>query len=145
MIYEFITTGDEITFAAISDNVAFACTVMVSQGKASCKRDNNGEELDLEAMMTNVTDPNRVIEGRLEMSLNQFVKENHAEMAKCFHSFAYGTVKDRGQYDEALAETQSAEEASGFKKNHESTNRTSLTAWVTMAWEFGEAIDKQFR
>ena len=144
MTYEFITTGDEITFKTEDDNVAFACTVMLGRGKAGCARYVNGEEHNLEAFLANTTDPNRAIESRLEMSLNAFVKENHAEMAKCFHSFAYGTIDNRDQYDQALAALKDPGEALEFKTSHENDNRTSLTTWVIMAWELGEAINKQF-
>jgi len=145
MIYEFITTGDEITFSAENDHIAFACTIMVSQGTASCKRYEQEKEIDLDAMVSNVTDPNRGIESRLEMSLDKFVKKNHPEMVKCFQSFAYGTIEKRSQYDDAIAALKDPKERLEFKTKHENDNRTSLTAWVIIAWELGEATAKKFK
>ena len=144
MTYEFITTGDEITFTTDSDKVAFACTVMLGKGKAGCKRYENPETIDLDAVVANTSDPNRAIESRLECSLKKFVQDNHKAMAECFHSFAYGTIQQRPQYDKTLEETQGPVAKLKFKIDHENNNRTSLTTWVLGAWELGEAIDKQF-
>ena len=144
MTYEYITTGDAITFIAEDDQIAFACTVMVSQGRAVCKRYEGSETIDIDSNVAITSDPNRAIESRLEGSLNKFVQQNHSEMAKCFLSFAYGTVQQRPAYDEVIASTKDPGQVKEFKQAHESDNRTSLTTSVIAAWELGDAINKQF-
>lgn len=144
MIYEFITTGDAITFTSDSDKVAFACTVMVGHGKAGCKRYQGKVEVDIDGTVAATADPQRAIESRLGSTLNQFIKDNTAEMVRCLWSFAYGTKEQRVQYNQALEGLKDDGARLEYKKVHENKNRTSLTTWVIGAWELGTAIDKQF-
>ena len=144
MTYEFITTGDAITFSTDSDKIAFACTVMLGHGKAGCKRYEGKVEVDIDGTVAATADPNRAIESRLGSSLNQFLKDNTTEMVKCFNSFAYGTKEQRPQYDQALEALKDPVKWLEYRAKHESDNRTSLTTWVIGAWELGEAIQKQF-
>ena len=144
MTYEFITTGDAVTFIAPNDKIALACTIMVGEGKAGCQRYEGREIVDLEAMTANVTDPTRAIESRLQTTLKKFIQENSSEMVKCFYSFAYGTIDGRAKYDAAIAELRDPNKLQEWKKVHEEANRTSLTTTVLSAWELGDAIKKQF-
>lgn len=144
MIYDFVTPSDAITFEAQDDKIAFACAVMLGLGKAGCHRFEKGEDIDIDTMLMFDTNPDKTMTETLGTKLNDFIKENHEEMAKCFQSFAYGDIGDRVQYNEAIAAITDKKKLEEFKKSHEDRNRTSLSKWVKGAWEYAEAIEKQF-
>jgi len=145
MTYDFITPSDSITFLADDDKVAFACGIMLGKGKTGCKRYQGTEEVDIETVMILDASPNKTIEEYLGCGLNQFVIENSKDVAKCFNSFAYGTISDRAEYNKACAAITDPKKLKRFKVDHGEDNRTSLATWVAGAWEYGEAIKKQFQ
>jgi hypothetical protein len=142
-IYEFVTPSDPITFKTDDDKVAYACAVVLGNGKAGCHRhDEKGNEVNLNTMLMLCADPEPVIKEDLGMSLDEFLDKNRLKMAECFLSFAYGSVSDRITYDDAMAAITDEEKRKEFKAKHEDRNRSSMSKWVKYAWQVGENLKK---
>lgn len=137
MIYEFITPSDPITFIANDDKIAIAVTIVLSNGKAAC-RNEKGESLN--TMVAFSKDPLAEVEESLGEPFTQFVANNKEEMAKCFLSFAYGTIESRRSFDDAVSAITDENNLKEFKAKHEYRNRSSMSAWVKSAWNLGNSI-----
>ncbi len=140
-IYEFITTSDAITFKAENDKVAFLTCLFLGEGKAGC-RDEDGESLNtMTAFIFNQDQRNKVYKEYCGTEDIQSVfDDNICEVANALKSFAYGSIPDRKQYDEAIESITNEKQLQEYKKKHEHTNRTSLSKWVATAWKYGEAL-----
>jgi hypothetical protein len=138
-IYEFITPSDPITFKTDCDKVAFACALILGDGKAGCNKldDNGNSNVSIPTMIMFTSEPDKVIEDFLGMELQDFVEQNKPKIKECFASFCYGKPSDRKKYDSAVESISDPVALEEFKKNHEN-QRTSMSAWVKQAWSYGK-------
>ena len=140
-IYQFVTPSDPITFLADDDKVAFACALLLGNGKACCYRnDENGNEVNIPSMLMFVKNPEEVITEELGMDFDKFWDQNKSKIKACFNSFAYGSVQDRKTYDAAIEAITDFEKLKEFKAKHEDDNRSSMSKWVQGAWDMAEKI-----
>ncbi len=137
-IYEFFVPSDPITFKANDDKIAFACALILGNGKAGCKNKRTGE--DLPTMLVFMEEPEKVIEDFIGGDFKEFVEINKSKIAECFKSFAYGSVYDRMTFDDACEAITEPEKLKEFKAKHEDKNRTSMSTWVQSAWKYGEQM-----
>jgi len=139
MKYELITPSDSITFLADSDKTAFICTVILSNGQAGCNRINeDGTQKTIPTILMFKQDADNFAIKYLDMPTHEYISKNTKLIKDCFLSFAYGSIKDRKIYDEAiklLSDNQT--KLNEFKKAHEDKNRSSMTKWVQSAWDYG--------
>lgn len=142
MIYEFITPSDPITFRADNDKIAFFCALLLGSGKAGMRKEN-GESPEMSPLFLFHPDPMPEIEGYLGKSIADYGDEHSKEISDCFLSFAYGSLKDRKTFDDALEAITDAEKLKDFKAKHEDRNRTSLSMWVKVAWKYGKVFLKK--
>jgi hypothetical protein len=137
MIYEFITPSDPITFKADDDKIAIAVSLLLGNGKAGCRKED-GESLP--TMYLFHSDPLPEIEKSLGESLETFIDSNKDAIATAFDSFAYGSIEDRKQYDDATEAITDPAKLEEFKSKHEDRHRSSMSQWVQMAWKYGKAM-----
>lgn len=148
MIYEFINMSDKITFIAPNDAIAWATTVLFSQGKAGCHREDG---TNLNSILVFHSDPEKVF---LEMcqeilgdTMENYISktENEQEIANALLSFAYTSISERSIYDKTIELLQDPEEIEQFKKEHEESKRTSMSQWVLGAWQYGKQLQEQLQ
>jgi hypothetical protein len=139
-IYELITPSDPITFKANDNKIAFFCAVLLGNGKAGC--DNKTTDESLPTMIMFSQNPDKDIADYIGCDLTKYVKANKLSIAKCFKSFAYGSVSDRETYDNACEAITNAKKLKEFKAKHEDKNRSSMSQWVKSAWQYGEQFSK---
>jgi hypothetical protein len=143
MIYAFITVSDPMTFIAESDAVAWIVASLLGEGKAGCARED-GESLNT---MTDFAPENKRPEiyreyiGTEDISI--YVNEHKKELSDAFLSFAYGSINQRKQYDDAIAAITEPDKLKQFKAKHEDTQRTSMSRWVDYAWRLGDKLKEQ--
>lgn len=140
-IYEFITTSDAITFKAENDKVAFLTCLLLGEGKAGC-RDEDGESLKtMTAFIFNQNQRNKVYKEYCGTEdIKSVFDDSICDVANALKTFAYCSIPDRKQYDEAIEAITNEKELQEYKKKHEHTNRTSISKWVANAWKYGEAL-----
>lgn len=139
-IYEFITPSDPITFKADDDKVAFACALILGNGKAGCTNLKTGDKIPTLLMFAQ--DPDKNITEFIGCDLDGFVEANKPKIAECFKSFAYGSKSDRETFDDACEAITDPEKLKQFKAKHEDKNRSSMSQWVKAAWQHGERMSK---
>ena len=137
-IYELITPSDPITFKADDDKIAFACAVILGNGKAGCTNTNTGDSIP--TMLMFAKDPEKDIAEFIGGDMSEFIKTNNKKVSECFKSFAYGSASDRRTYDDACEAITDTEKLKEFKAKHEDKNRSSLSQWVKAAWEYGDMV-----
>lgn len=135
-IYEFITPSDPITFKSDNDKVAFACALLLGNGKAGCKNKTTGENLPTMLMFS--TNPDKNIQDFIGGDFKEFLETNKPQIAECFKSFTYGSVSDRQTFDDACEVITNPEKLKEFKAKHEDKNRSSLSQWVKAAWDYSK-------
>lgn len=136
--YEFITPSDSITFKAPDDKVAFACAVLLGNGKAGCKNLKTGESLG--SMLFLSRDPDAEMTKFLGMPMGEYLKQNTVAVKESFLTFSYGSVEERRTFDDACQAITDPKKLKKFKADHENRNRTSMSEWVKHAWHLGEKI-----
>lgn len=142
-IYEFVTPSDAITFKTDDDKIAYACALILGKGKAGChRRDENGNEVNLQTILIFCADPMPIIKEKLGMELDEFIEKNESKISECFLSFSYGKISERRTYDDAMEAITDEEKRKEFKAKHEDRNRTSMNQWVKGAWNIGEKLKK---
>ena len=141
MIYNFITPSDPITFITHDPKVAFICALIMGNGKAGCQGED-GSDIPSLLFLAKAEEVNRIMDEQLGEP-GVFIKEHLKEMVECFDSFAYVTIADRQQYDEALAAITDPGRLREFKARHENRQRTSMYTWVSSAWKMAEQFRKQ--
>jgi len=142
-IYEFITPSDPITFKTEDDKVAFACALILGQGKAGCNRyDENNNKISLGTLLMFASKEviDKEIDEKLGCELDDFIKNNKPEIKACFESFTYGGLEDRKTYDDAIEAITDPDKLKEFKSKHEDRNRTSLSRWVQSAWNIANKL-----
>jgi hypothetical protein len=143
MIYEFITVSDPITFIAESDAVAWTVASLLGEGKAGCDRED-GESMNT---MTAFVPESKRAEIYMKYigteDIGGYVKEHKKEISDAFLSFAYGSIRQRKQYDAAIAAITDTDKLKQFKVQHEDMQRTSMSRWVNYAWFLGEKLNRQ--
>lgn len=137
-IYEFITPSDPITFKADDDKVAFACALLLGNGKAGCDNKTTGESIPTMLMFSK--DPDKEIENFIGGDFKDFIETNKQKIKECFNSFAYGSVSDRQTFDDACEAITDTEKLKVFKAKHEDKNRSSMSQWVKGAWSYAERM-----
>lgn len=147
-LYSFITPSDAINFKAENDKVAFAAAVILGNGKAGCKRDENGKEINLHTMLMfyNTEQIESTIKEQLGgVTIEEFLDNNYKAIAEAFDSFRYSrSESDRNRIDEEYNNISDPNEKLEWKKRHEDEERSSLTKWVQSAWNYANAIDKKY-
>lgn len=139
MIYEFITPSDAITFVADDEKLAIAVAIVLGKGKAGCS-DENGN--DLPTMYLFSKDPDKEISDKLGMPLKKFWEDNRENIITCLESFAYGNIRERKGYDDAIEAITDPVKLKEFKAKHEDRNRSSMNQWVKYAWDLAESLKK---
>lgn len=143
LIYEFITPSDPITFRAIDDKVAFVCGLWLGNAKAFVERED-GHKVNTCFLFAKPEVIEAAIKDTLDCTLDAFITNNHAAVAECFESFAYGTVESRKQYDDAIAAITDEKKLAEFKASHENRNRSSIRKWVRHAWEWADGVREKY-
>ena len=141
--YEFITPSDPITFKADDDKVAFACAVLLGDGKAGCHRMENGEQINIPSMLMFNPNAEKVMDDYVGGNFESWLKENKPKMCEAFNSFSYGGMEDRKQFDDAIEAITDPVKLKEFKAKHEDRNRSSMSQWVKYAWQLGEKMSKK--
>ena len=144
MIYEFVTPSDPITFECDNDKIAFTCAVIIGSGKAGCHRYEKGKDISIPSLMLFDKEPEKTIAEYLGCDISKFTDDNHEKIASGMKSFAYGSIEERVQYDEAIEAITDPDKLEKFKASHEDRNRTSLSKWVAYAWQMGEGMEKKY-
>jgi hypothetical protein len=141
-IYEFVTPSDAITFEAETDNVAPAVGALIRGGKAGTGRiDENGDEVKLPTMtMFSSGDSVKILSDFIGSDFEEFIKTEWEKIADACESFSYGSISSRKEYDTAIECITDPEKLEEFKKFHEDKNRTSMSTWVSYAWDIGKSI-----
>lgn len=139
MIYELVTPSDPITFTASCNAVAYAVALYLGSGKAGCTRED-GEKLDCLLMFAGEEATKKSILDNLGMEFKDFMESNHDDVVAAFESFAYGSIDDRRQYDDAIAAITDAAKLAEFKAKHEDRKRSSMSRWVKSAWDIAAAL-----
>lgn len=139
-LYEFVTPSDPITFKAKDDNVARAVTLMLGNGKAFCTNDQ-GETLNGTCFLFQ---PAEAMEAETKvqfgMPLGDYLESEREAIRESFESFAYGSLKSRRNYDDAISAITDPEKLKEFKDKHEDRNRSSMNAWVKHAWKLAAGM-----
>lgn len=135
--YEFITPSDRITFKAQDDKIAYACALVLGNGKAGCKKSDG---TNLQTMLMCHPEPMEPITSFLGKNLDDFIEGNLLLISECLESFAYTSITGREQYDRELEAISDLDEKQKFKLKHEDANRTSMSKWVQQAWIYGELL-----
>lgn len=140
-IYEFITPSDAITFKTDCDKVAFTCALLLGNGKAGCKRiDKDNNEVRIPTMLLFSANPDSDIKEFLGIEMNEFINKNKPKIKECFSSFSYGNIEDRITYDDTVSAITDDVKLKEFKAKHEDRNRTSMSEWVSYAWDLSDKI-----
>lgn len=139
-IYEFVTPSDAITFKTDDEKIAYACTVILSEGKAGCKDTTTGKSLPTMLFLSSNAMEN--IKAYLGMELPEYMDENKEKISACFKSFAYTTPSTRAAFDAALSSLTDEKEVKKFLEKHED-KRSSMSRWVKAAWQYGEVLLKK--
>lgn len=134
-LYEFITPSDPITFRAPDNRIAFVCALILGNGKAFCERED-GESIDTCFALGRRGELDGAITVMLGTTLKEFTAAHSPAIADAFDSFSYGHFSDRQQYDDALAAITDPGELAEFKAKHDDRRRTSISQWVTGAWNY---------
>lgn len=141
-IYEFVTPSDPITFKTDDNKIAFACSILLGNGKAGCNNITTGDKLNTFLMFS--PNPEKDIEAILGCGLSDYLDKNVIKIADCFLSFAYGTPSERKTYDMACEAITDENKLIEFKKKHEDNERTSMSKWVQSAWSIGNSLKKKY-
>lgn len=139
--YELVTTSDAITFKANNDNIAFACAVFLGEGQAGCVNTDSGDSL--ETILMFVPNALEIVKKQLGTTISDFIDENLVEISEAFTSFAYTSPAERQVYDDAIAAISDPNKLKEFKEKHEDKNRSSMSQWVKLAWQYGESLIKK--
>lgn len=143
-IYEFITPSDPITFRAESDETAFVVSLFMGKGKAALCRED-GVKINTMTAFSPVELRKKIYEEYLgKISPQEYFDIHTKEIAASLKSFAYGSINDRKQYDDAIKAITDPDKLAEFKKNHEDRNRTSLSKWVAYAWSKPSSLVQLF-
>lgn len=137
-IYELITPSDPITFKAENDKIAFACALLLGEGKAGCENKTTGGRVPSLLMFN--PDPEKEIADFIGGDFREFMDANTLGISDAFLSFAYGSVSDRVTYDDACSAITDIDKLNEFKAKHEDKNRSSMSQWVKSAWKIGASI-----
>ena len=141
MIYELIASRDPITFHAESDAVAFYAGLILGSGRASVRREDD-ESIPCMFLLESSEQVDSTIQIVLGTDLDTFARANAKAIGAAFSSFAYGRIESRRTFDAAVAAIADPDDLAAFKASHEDCNRSSLSAWVRLAWGMGNSYAK---
>jgi hypothetical protein len=140
MIYEFITVSDPITFIAESDAVAWMVATLLGEGKAGCARED-GKSLNTVTAIVPESKRHEIYKEYIGTEdILGYVNEHKKELSEAFLSFSYGSFNQRKMYDAAIAAITDPDKLKQFKAQHEDTQRTSMSRWVSYAWRLGDKL-----
>lgn len=141
-LYQFINAAECVTFNAVNDQVAFAATILIGNGKAGCERIQNNMSVSLHTLVSLYADGEEIIKQILNMSFDDFVSTHKEEVSQALQSFAYVTPAERWQYDDECATFKNNLPALlHFKKEHEDKHRKSYNHKIVLyAWKAAEIV-----
>ncbi|MFD2961587.1 MULTISPECIES: hypothetical protein [Olivibacter] len=138
-IYRFINPSDLITFIAEENKIAYAATIIVSNGQAGCETESGDS---LECLFMFHPDPMPDIKKYLGEELDTYIQSNKRQIADALDSFAYMDVTNRKLYDRCLSAITDPIKLKEFKDKHEDDKRTSMNRYVARAWQMAEYLRK---
>ena len=125
-LYEFINISDTITFYAPDDDIAFAVAMYVGNGHSSCKRIEDGKEIEVKDSMPYLFTkiPDNVLK-RFE----EIITSRSKEVMNAAHTFACCKPSERIIFDEY---TNNGKDKEKFDK-WDDAHRTSMTDYCKYA------------
>jgi hypothetical protein len=141
MFYEFITPSDPITFKADDPKVAFYVGLSLGRGKAGVTAED-GTDIPCMLLFSTPEKTETTIKEQLGDDPKAWAEANREAIATCYESFAYGSFRARRDHEAALEAITDPEKLAAYKARHEDTHRTSMSKWVSYAWECAAAIRK---
>jgi hypothetical protein len=139
MIYEFITPSDPITFKASDPKVAFYVGLTLGNGKAGVEGED-GSKIPCLLIFCSEETVTATVKEQLGEDPKAWAEENREAIADAYESFAYGSIRDRKDYDAAIDAITCPDRLATFKAHHEDAHRTSMSKWVSYAWKQAAAI-----
>lgn len=140
MIYEVINPSDMVTFLSDDDKIAYACTVLVGNGRYGCKNLETHESLPCLLLFVSAEEFEQLAADYLGEAFGSFIHNNREVIKGVLSSFSYCSAKDRRTYDDAISAITDPAQLAAFKAKHDDKNRTSMNQIVNRAWDISKGI-----